>query len=289
MPVIAISRGTLAGATALAEEVASELQIPCISREIIVEAAEAAEVPEDVLIELMDRSPSSFNRHSRERDVYLWHVRSALCQHAAEGSFVYHGHGANLLLADIPNLIRVRVVAPMKFRVAAVMASDGLDPVEAKKYIQRIDKSREKWAHYLYGVDWRESSFYDLIFNLEKLDVADACQLLTRCARLERFAWTEEARRSVADVALATRVTAELARGGELYAARLELSARANVLTVTGRASSAQVRNHVHAAIEESVGDAGLCFDVSVASEDFSWGFEHSHIDFEPEDAALNS
>ncbi len=279
MPVIAISRGSLAGATLLAESVASELGIPCISREIVVEAAHAAGVSETVLAEQMDRPPSIFDRHSRERDVYLWYVRSVLCQHATKGSFVYHGHGGHLLLADIPNLIRVAVIAPMKFRIAAVMESHGLDPREARKHIHRFDRYRAQWARHLYGVDWLDSSFYDLMVNLETLDVGEACNLLTQIARLERFAWTEEYRQKVADVALATLVTAELARGGELFLGRLELAAKANVLTIGGQARSRQARDHIRAAAEKAIGEAELCFQVIIASENISWGFEHPESD----------
>ncbi|MBP85129.1 MAG: hypothetical protein CMJ64_00160 [Planctomycetaceae bacterium] len=271
MPVIVISRGTLAGAALLAESVASELQIPCASREIIAEAAHTAGVSEDVLVEQMDRHPSFFNRYSRERDLYLLHIRSALCQQAAHGSFVYHGHGGNFLLTDISNLIRVRVVASVEFRVAAVMESQGLGPKEAEKYVHRIDKYREKWARYLYGIDWQDPSFYDLIFNLEKLDVEDACKLLTQCTRLERFAWTEESKQNIADVALAAHVTAALAKGGELYKGRLELAASANVLTISGCVRSKQSWHDVRAAAETVIGDAELCFDVTIASD----GFEH--------------
>ena len=92
MTIIAISRCTLAGATLVAEEVASELQVPCISREIIVDAAKEGGISEDMLTEQIDTPPSSvFTSYSKEREVYLWHIRSALCQHALKGSFVYHG------------------------------------------------------------------------------------------------------------------------------------------------------------------------------------------------------
>jgi cytidylate kinase len=231
-----------------------------------------------VVAEQMDRPPSFFDRHSRERDVYLWHVRSALCQHAREGSFVYHGHGGHLLLADIPNLIRVGVVAPMKFRIAAVMESQGLDSGAAKKHVRRMDRYRDQWARHLYGVDWQNASLHDLIVNLETLDVAEASQLLTRIARLERFAWTEGSRQKVADIALATRVTAALARGGELSLGRLELAAEANVLTISGQARSKEARAGIRAAAEKAIGEAELCFRVTVASENVSWGFEHPEV-----------
>jgi cytidylate kinase len=280
MAVITISRGSQAGAKLVAEAVASKLRVPCISRDHITsEAAQAAGVSEEVLTRQMERPPSFFDRHAREREVYLCHVRAALLQHAVKGSFVYHGHGGHFMLADIPNLIRVRVVAPMKFRVAAVMESQGLDATAAENYVHWMDRHREKWVRFLYGVDWQDPSFYDLIVNVEKLSIEEACEVLTQVARLERFAWTEESKQKVADVALVARVTAEFARSGELFNGRLELAAKANILTIGGSVRSERAREDLRAAAEKAIGEAELCFEVTLHAEDINWGFEHSRAD----------
>jgi len=126
MTIISISRGSLAGTTLVAEQLASDLKIPCISRDVIIDAAREGGINEDKITEQID-APSSlhFNNDSRERDVYLWYIRAALCQHALAGSCVYHGNGGHLLLANISTLLRVNVVAPMEYRCKAVMADHG--------------------------------------------------------------------------------------------------------------------------------------------------------------------
>lgn len=270
MPIIVISRGTLAGATAIAERVATELQIPCISREILVEAAEAAGVSEEKIAAQMNRPPSFFN-HYPERNIYLWQVRSALFHHATKGSFVYEGHGGHLLLSEVPNLFRVHVVAPMRSRIAAAKEALGLDAKEAEKHIHRIDAWRQKWVRHLYRADWHDPSFYDLVINLEKLDVGEASELLIQTARLPCFAWTDERKQKVADLALATRVSAELARGGELFSGMLTISAEANVLTIDGRVRTTRARDELSAAAKRTVGDAEIRFEVTIASET-GWG-----------------
>ena len=277
MPVIAISRGSLAGATLLAETVASTLQVPCRSREeITTEAAQAAGVSQEVLTRVMERPPTFFDRTSREREVYLSHVRAALSRHAVGGSYVYHGHGGHFLLADLPNLLRVRVVAPMEFRVASVMESQGLDAKAAEVHVRRMDKQRQKWVRFLYGVDGQDPSHYDLIVNLEKFSVEEASAILIGVAGLERFTWTEESKQNVADAALAARVTAKLAKGGELFSGRLEFAAKANVLTIGGAVRTRRVRDDLLAAAKEAVGEAELRFEVTLPAEDVSWGFEQS-------------
>jgi len=245
--------------------VARKLGIPCISREIIDRAAVDAGVSGYLVAEQMDHPPSIFDRRSADREAYLWCVRSALCQYAARGSFVYHGHGGHLLLADIPNLIRVGVVASMKFRIAAVMESHGLDAREATEHIRQVDRSRNRWVRYLYGTKRLDASFYDLTLNLEKLDVEAASNILTEVARLERFAWDEESRQKVTDTALMTRVTAALARGGELHLGKLELTAKDNVLSVGGRVRSEEARKQIRVTAEKFIGEAELDFQVTIA------------------------
>ncbi len=70
-------------------------------------------------------------------------------------------------------------------------------------------------------------------------------------------------------------MTAELARSGELFNGRLELAAKANILTIRGSARSEGARDDVRAAAEKALGEAELCFEVTPHVEDMSWGFEH--------------
>ena len=113
MPVITVSRGTYSGGKEIAECVAARISAPCLSREILVETADKFGIHEHILAEAMSKPPSVLERFSHQRDVYLAFVRATLLQHAATGSFVYHGRAGQLLLADVVNVIRVRIVAPM--------------------------------------------------------------------------------------------------------------------------------------------------------------------------------
>jgi len=272
MSIISISRGSLAGAASVAEKVASNLQIPCVSREIIVDAAREGGVSEKVLTEQIDRPPTSlFNNYSKERDIYVWYIRSALCQRACEGSFVYHGHGGHLLLADISSLLRVSVVAPMAYRIDAVMKEQNIGSGAAKKYIKNIDKWRAKWGQLLYGVNWLDPSLYDLCINLEKIDEDTASQLVVQMSSLPPFSQTEDNQQELVNAALVSRVSAALAKSGDSFTSQLTLTVENNVLTIKGKARSKQACNGILRVAEMSIGDAELHFEVVSAMDDVSW------------------
>jgi hypothetical protein len=118
----------------------------------------------------------------------------------------------------------VRIVAPMSFRVPAAMERLGLDEKQAIAHIQKVDRERERWTRFLYGIAWQDASLYDLVVNLEHLEVGEACAIISTMASLDRFGWTEETRRAVADEAPASLVAAELAK---------DESTRGNALEVT--------------------------------------------------------
>jgi cytidylate kinase len=245
MPIITISRGTFSGAESLAQSVSACLGIPCLSREIIVEAARHIGVSEEVFEETLERPPSFFERFSNMRDIYLAFVRSALLEQARQGSFVYHGNNVHLLLSELPNVIRVRVIAPMSFRVGSVMKRRGLGQREAERYVQRIDKQRAKWIRFLYQVQSEDPALYDLTINLELLEIQEACDLVCNVAGLQRLQWTDRLQQQVSDLALASRVPAQLAHDSPSSKAELEVTAQSGVVKIRGSIRFPQTREAI--------------------------------------------
>jgi cytidylate kinase len=245
MPIVTVSRGTYSGGKELAECVAAELRAPCLSREILVQAAERFGVSERLLAEAMAKPPSVFERFSHQRDAYFAFVRAELLQHAAAGSLVYHGHAGHLLVADVANVIRVRIIAPMSFRVPAAMKQLGIDEKQAIAHIEKVDRQREKWTRFLYRVSWQDPSLYDLVLNLGHLDLPDACQIVVTMAKLKRFEWTAASRGAVADAALKSLVIAALAKDNVTRGSQLEVSAHAGVVSVLGTTTLLAVQQAV--------------------------------------------
>lgn len=188
---------------------------------------------DEAMAELLSRPPRIFERLSGERDSYVLAVRSALLRQAIRGSFVYHGNAGHLLLSDVPTVLRVRVVAPLETRIESVVQRLDLDRRGAIRYINKMDKQREAWTRFLYKVDWRDPSLYDLIINLEHIDIAEASRLVTEAARSERFQRTEGVQKRIEDLELSSRVHSTL---GVTRAADVQISADSGVVEIRGTA-----------------------------------------------------
>ncbi len=234
MPIITISRGTFSGGKDLAEGLSHRLGYPCVSREVISEAAERYGVSQAALGAALGRPPSLRDRLTRERDNYLAYIRAVLCQRARTGQLIYHGYAGHHLLVGIRHVIRVRVIADIGYRVRAAMSRLNMTSRQAETHIRKVDDERRKWTRFLYGVEWEDPTNYDLVLNLEFLGVEGACDLVTRATELEMFQPTEDSLRAMDDMVLASVVTAALARDKRTTHGEFRVSASHGAVTVDG-------------------------------------------------------
>jgi cytidylate kinase len=238
MAVITISRGTFTGGQALAECLAEKLGYECLSREVILDAAAAYGVPVEKFIEAMEKPPSFWERLTGERSDYLNYLRAALSERASADKLVYHGYAGQLLLPGISHVIRVRVIADLETRARNAMSRHNLARKDAIDRVKRIDKERTDWMKFLFGVDWRDSSLYDVVVNVSRTGVAGACELVANMAHLEPFQPTAQSRKAMADLVLASRVWVALARNPDTQGASLKVVADGGLVTISGTAVS---------------------------------------------------
>lgn len=211
MSVITISRGTFSGGKALAECLSYKLGFRSIDRDVIVKKAAAKGVSEQDLRAALERPPAPVGMLDHKKYIYLALMQAALTAEVKEGKAIYHGLLGHLLLKGGIGVIRLRVIAPMGYRIRAVMEQLRLGRSEAIAHIEKMDADRHKWTRYLYGVDWEDPSLYDLIINLEHISIEQACRLVTGMTKEAAFEFTPETRAAMEDLALASQVKASLA------------------------------------------------------------------------------
>lgn len=211
MAIITISRGTFSGGQALAECIAEELGYGCVARQVLVSAAEHYGAPLDRLSEALTETPGFIDRLAADRAHYLAYVRATLSRQVKDDNVVYHGLAGHLLLGGLPHVVRVRVIAEMEFRIRGAMVRNKLSRDAAIEFIKRGDEKRVRWTRFLYHVDWRDPSLYDLVINLDHLNIVDACATVCCAAGLDRFKTTPHAQKLMDDMVLSTEVRAQIA------------------------------------------------------------------------------
>jgi len=210
MAVITISRGSFSHGREIAEKVAEMLEYECVSREILVEAAQLFNVSEKKLIRSIDDAPNIIERivHGKER--YLEYIRAALLEFARKGNVVYHGHAGHFLLTEIPQVLKIRIIADKDDRIKLLQKRENVTKEAAAEVIENEDKNRTDWTRYLYKMDIHDAKLYDIVINIGNLTIEDACEIICVAARSNSYRTTDESKQVVEDLAISSRLRAAL-------------------------------------------------------------------------------
>jgi CMP/dCMP kinase len=104
------------------------------------------------------------------------------------GQIIIVGRGGQMILQDWPNVIHIRIVAPLEERIQRIRAQHKLanrsftDSVEARRAAQdEIESNDLISADYLkrfYGVDWSDPLLYHLVINTSQLNLEQATKII---------------------------------------------------------------------------------------------------------------
>lgn len=241
MAIITISRGSMSGGMAFAECLAQTLGYPSLAREVLVQAAGKLGVSEEKLRGKIEKRARFWERMTSDRRIYLIGLQSALADACIDGDLVYHGHAGHLLLKDLPNVLRVRLIAPISERIREVMERQGLNYGSARDYIRMVDEERVRWTKFVYGLDWRDPKNYDLVINLGNIAINTACAMVAAAVKLPAFATTEETRKRFRDFALECRIKVALSANAKSGTVKFEVRSDDGKVEVFGEVATGGV------------------------------------------------
>ena len=255
MPIITISRGTFSGGQRLAECLSEKLGYKCISREVLVEAARGHGVPLEELSKALNEPPGGiFHRKGLKRVHYLVYVQEALVKAVQDERAVYHGLAGQLLLRGVPHILRVKVIANMEFRIQAAIDRVHCGRHEAVEFIKNIDKKRDKWVRYLYDVDRNDPLLYDLVVNLDRIDILSACEIVCASASQEEFQTTPESQKRLKDLVLSSELRGRIASDRSIQDDDVEIEADDGVITIRGTAHSLADEEKIRELVRQAPG-----------------------------------
>jgi cytidylate kinase len=237
MAIITISRGSLSGGRSLARCLGANLGYRVVSREELVqEGAKRYGIDEKTLQKGLEEAPRFWDRFRVDRRIYVSVAQATLC-HLVEGDdVVYHGHAGHLLLRGVGHVLRVRIIMPMNQRIPLAVREHGLSEGAAEGFIKKRDEERASWTRFLYGIDWLDPVLYDMTLNLEKFSIEDACSLISTMVGRPEFEVTDDNRRELADLKLASHTHATLFLNPKIAAAaaKIDVKARDGVVHLSG-------------------------------------------------------
>ena len=238
MPIITVSRGSFSGGKMLAERLAQRLGYRCIDRDQIIWKAAEWGVSEDDLRIAIERPPTFLGQSQHTKYIYLTFIRAALTEEVRTGNAIYHGLAGHLLLGKGPHILHTRIIAPMEFRIGTVQDRRKCSRKEAMAYIEKMDEDRRRWTKFLYGVDWGDASLYDVVLNLEQINMEEACKVICFVSQLKCFESTPEGQKAMDNLAKSSRIKANLAMDPDTSDLEFEVVAQGGSVTIKGDIAS---------------------------------------------------
>jgi cytidylate kinase len=210
MAIITISRGCFSHGKEIAEQVAKTLDYECLSQEFLMEASQFFHVPEKKLMESIHDAPGIIERITHEREKFLSCIQAALLEHVKKDNMVYHGYAGHLLIPEVAHVLKVRVIAEMEDRIAFLREKRKMSRNQAVEFIASEDKHRAEWNHYFFKTDMSDPRLYDMVLNIGRLSLQDACEIICTAAKSESYRTTSSSEKAIRDLAVSSHVKATL-------------------------------------------------------------------------------
>lgn len=210
MAIITISRGSYSKGREIAEKTAERLGYGCIGRDVIIDASREFNIPEVKLKRAIHDAPSILERFSYGKERYIAYIQSAILKSLKQDQMVYHGLAGHFFLKGISHVLKVRIIANMEDRIKNEMEREGISEKKAFSILKRDDEQREKWSRYLYGIDTRDPSLYDLVIHIDRIDANDAVDIICNIVSLDKFRTTPQSQKDIDNLAVVAEVKATL-------------------------------------------------------------------------------
>jgi len=218
MSVITVFSGIFCGEQdIIADVIASTGYRSVIDNDILSRAENISGVSKDKLRRAFSSKTSVFNKFTQEKECSIACLRLAAAELLAEDNLAVCGFSGLLIPKDINHVIRICLIAEMKYRIRRAIDKEGVSEKEAKKAIRIDDGDRAAWTDTLFGQsDPWENSLYDIVIPMNKMDIARAGILIEGNMLKDIVRPTVESQKAVKDFLLAAKVEVALCEQGHI-------------------------------------------------------------------------
>lgn len=235
MPIITISREMGTGAYGIAQELAKKLKYTLVDGPKLAACAADYGLSLETL-QAVDEKPPSYNTvEDRARAASLNSIELILLDLAKKGNAILYGRGAQDLLQNCGNVLRLRFIADFEERVERFAEREWIDPDLAQELIRRSDHQRGGFIHFYFDRDWNDPLGYDLIFNTSRLSpgaIVDTVVAAVKDSQLkEADEWSRE---EIEKAVLVKKIETALLRSEELEYRPFRIDVEEGVVTLSG-------------------------------------------------------
>jgi CMP/dCMP kinase len=204
MAVITVSRQYGSGGDEVATRVSILLGYRCFDKSVIAEVAAAVGLASDEVADVAEeryRAPGLLNalnhalywtetltggRHSEaqalDESERVSLVEGILRMACKQGDMVILGRAGQAVLQGVPNVMHVRIQAPLDLRTERVSQQEHISSEAARERIAERDAAAAEYVRRFYKVDWADPMLYHLVLNTGHWDLENAARVIAAAA-----------------------------------------------------------------------------------------------------------
>jgi cytidylate kinase len=182
---ITISRQAGAGGSEIARILARKTNMDLMAGQIIQGVAESSKMSTKVVETLDEKAVTTMeswvnslfvSRHLWPSD-YLKHLTRVIGTIGKHGNAIIVGRGAGYILPP-ETTFRVKVIAPLEYRIESMMRIRNLSRTDAQTYIEHRDADRVAFVRKYFRADSMDPIHFDIVINTEKVGIDDAADAI---------------------------------------------------------------------------------------------------------------
>ncbi|MEN6390696.1 MAG: cytidylate kinase family protein [Syntrophomonas sp.] len=174
---ITISRQTGSQGKEIAELLAEKMELPLITRDMIMNKW-MPEVASKHELHMLSESPGFFLTPSSQGVSFAQHLESRLKAFIDEQAAVVFGLGAQIIFADHPEALHIKIVASPEVRTERIMRTHSLEKRDARRFLELTDRKHKRYIATLYNKDWADPLLYHATLNTDHLGIEEGASLL---------------------------------------------------------------------------------------------------------------
>jgi len=206
-----------------------------MDKESLEEAFKEYGIPKEKVERFDEKMPGFWDLFKTDKARYLHFMKEAIFKFARDGNGILLGRGGQILLAGLPGVLRVRIIAPLEIRKKSLVKRFDYDDAHAEKLILHTDYERAGFHKFFFGENQENPDLYDLVLNTAFFNVNTAAKLIKDIAETDEFkAAQNETIRRIEDLCLENEVKTAVIFKEKILVQFLEVMADNGVVVLRG-------------------------------------------------------
>lgn len=125
--------------------------------------------------------PTITRAHEVEDEVYIEAIESTMMEMAADGDVVFVGRGGHVILKEMPNVLRVGIVASYEDRIKTLMERESINEESATSRMRERDQARNHYFKKFFDMDEPDNpELFHFTVNSSEIKTDQAVDMIVR-------------------------------------------------------------------------------------------------------------